>query len=542
MSSKPHITLKIGGSGSFSSQLKSPAVGTPTPGGGPKLKLNLGGGSKPTTPNEPVPKPIQKTKAGRAPRPSAKAVANKNGKRRKDESDDEDTPLSVAKRRVAEAGRPSKKLKMSIGGIKVDVASKDAVKTPTVLKAKFKGKPPKRPLGEGYDSEASDREEDPVIEEEFVLRMIPGDDCEYLRRMIDEKKIGIPRKEGGADIQMKFLHPEGRRAVVTIRGRHYAATLVDLPCIIEGMKSWDKKGWYKSGDICQMLLVFAQVPQEVDALTVSLPKIVDPNTFQYPHGITPPMHFARKRRFRKRISRTAIEAVENAVDKLLADDARAESTRHEMIDPEGGSRNGSRAFSESSPGPFGDEDQEYSEDEDAEGEADDTNNYFSQAHHTEQSAPPLVGEEADDDLAADLEADLEAALQEEFDIGTPASSQAIVDSPDIILTNGGTPDANRNVGQGSGDESSDVVDDDDDDDDDAEGEDEEVDEDERARLAQLQGAKEDIAEMERQLANLENQMATQANPILKRRIKDNIDKVKAELQLKKSAIGEADDD
>jgi transcription initiation factor TFIID subunit 7 len=48
--------------------------------------------------------------------------------------------------------------------------------------------------------------------------------------------------------------------------------------------------------------------------------------------------------------------------------------------------------------------------------------------------------------------------------------------------------------------------------------------------------------MEKQLANLEQQMSTQANPILKRRIKDNIEKVKAELQLKRSAIGEADED
>jgi transcription initiation factor TFIID subunit 7 len=37
-------------------------------------------------------------------------------------------------------------------------------------------------------------------------------------------------------------------------------------------------------------------------------------------------------------------------------------------------------------------------------------------------------------------------------------------------------------------------------------------------------------------------MEAQANPILKKRLRDNIEKVKAELQLKKSAIGEGDDE
>jgi transcription initiation factor TFIID subunit 7 len=531
--SKPHITLKIGGA-AFGSQNNSPVVGTPTPGGGPKIKLSLGGAPKPPTPGQPVSKPVQKTKAGRAPKPSAKLMANKNGKRTKEDSGDEDGTITANKRPPTEVGRPTKKVRLSIA------SGPKTPKTPTVLKAKFKGKPPKRPFGEGYDSEASDREEDPLIEEEFVLRMAPGEDCEYLRKMIDEKKIGIGKKEGGADVQMKFLHPEGRRAVVTVRGRHYAATLVDLPCVIEGMKSWDKKGWYKAADICQMLYVFAEVPSEAAAGTIELPKVVDPNTFQYPHGITPPMHNARKRRFRKRLHRSAIEAVEDAVEKLLEADAQAESTRFEIIEPEG-SRLGSRALSTASPGPFRNGRNEYSEDEDAEGEADDGNDYFSHVKDEEEEAPPLVGEvEEDDEADEDMEAALEAALEADFmGAGTPSSNVAMED-PSALLTNGGSPEADGEVEEGSGDESS-AGDDDDDDDDDADGEDE-IDEDERARLAQLQGAKEDIAEMEKQLGNLEAQMATQANPILKRRIKDNIEKVKAELQLRKSAIGEADED
>jgi len=473
----------------------------------------MGGFSKPATPIEAPKAAIQKTKAGRAPKPSAKLVANKNGKRAKDDSDDEDGN--------GHASGPSKtkKIKLSLGA--------QTPKTPTVIKAKFKGKPPKRPLGEGYDSEASDREQDPVIEEEWVLRMVPGPDCEYLRKAIQDRTIGLARPLGGADVVFKFLHPEGRRALLTIQGNHYAATLVDLPCVIEGMKSWDKKGWYKAADICQMLLVFKKISREAEALTVELPREIDKSTHQYPHGITPPMYFSRKRRFRKRISRNAIEAVEDAVEKLLEADAKALSTAFEFIEPETHSRQGSF-----SPGAYGEEGDEYSHDEDADadGEIDDTNNYFSAVHGSHN-----IPEEEDD---LDLEAEMMAAFDEaEFDVpdvGTPFS-QAIVETPAAIVTELDGPANN------SADESSDGADDDDDED--AEGEEDDgVDEDERARLAQLQGAREDITELERTLQSLQSQAGATQNGILRNRIKANIEKVKAELQLKKSAIGEGDDD
>ena len=538
MSGKPTITLKIGGGSgqSFNLSGRSPSAqpGTPTPSGAPKIKLNFGG-SKPSTPSEPLPPPIQKTKAGRTPKPSAKLAANKNGKRMKEESDDEDDEAILLQRHPLPTERQPqpKKLKLNLGG--GGGIGSGGLKTPTVLKAKFKGKPPKRPLGEGYDSEASDRESDPLIEEEFVLRMMPGEDCEYLRKAIQERTIGLPRNQGGADIQMKFLHADGRRAVVTIRGHMYAATLVDLPTVVEGMKSWDKRGWWKSADICQMLLVFARVNKESEASTIELPKIVDPQTFQYPHGLTPPMHFARKRRFRNRISRTAIEAVEEAVEKLLEADARADSVRHEIIEPE---RAGRDMYG--SPDAYG-EDEEYSEDEeaDADGEVDDQNNYFSQINGQQGEQ-----QEEDYEVHPDLEADLEAAFEADFenamDAGTPADG--VAETP-IAAVVSGTPDATGNV-NGEGDdlfnESSDESVEDDDEE--GEGGSSDVDEDQKAALAQRQGALEDIAEMEKQLAMLQAQLEQQANPLLQKRIKSSIEKVKAELQLKKSAIGEGDED
>ncbi|EHK98753.1 putative Transcription initiation factor TFIID subunit 7 [Glarea lozoyensis 74030] len=377
------------------------------------------------------------------------------------------------------------------------------------LKVNTGGQPKSPTAGEGYDSEASDREIDPAIEEEFILRMMPGEDCEYLRAAINDKKIGVPISQGGPNIQMKFFHSEGRRAAVIIKGRPYAATLVDLPCIIEGMKSWDKRGWWKTADICQMLWVFAKVDKEEQAKTIPLPSIIDKETHQYPHGITPPLHFARKRRFRKGISRNAIEAVEDAIEKLLAADDAAISTRFEMIDPDMG--RASQMYSPapgSSPGRAQLDEDEYSED-DAEGEEDDNpEGYFG---HIPQ---PMV--EEDGDIDPDLEADLEAA----FDAEETAAEPAPVPEED------------------SGDESIEGDDGEDDDEDD----DAEIDEDEKARLAQIQGTKEDIEDLMKQIEMAQAQLAVQNNPILRRRVEENVRKLKAEVQLKKSSIGEGDDD
>src|SRR5437667_1428138 len=51
-------------------------------------------------------------------------------------------------------------------------------------------------VGLGYDSEASDREDDPAIEEQIILRCRPGADTEYLKTCLDKKEI--------PDVMIKF--------------------------------------------------------------------------------------------------------------------------------------------------------------------------------------------------------------------------------------------------------------------------------------------------------------------------------------------------
>ncbi|KAG1441111.1 hypothetical protein G6F56_011631 [Rhizopus delemar] len=54
--------------------------------------------------------------------------------------------------------------------------------------------------------------------------------------------------------------------------------------------------------------------------------------YSYPHGLTPPLKHVRKRRFRKKLSKRAIEEVEREVERLLEIDATAEDVQYEVVD------------------------------------------------------------------------------------------------------------------------------------------------------------------------------------------------------------------
>ncbi|KAI1065676.1 hypothetical protein NW752_011870 [Fusarium irregulare] len=447
---------------------------TPTPTeGGRKVKLKIGK-SQPSTPAE---QPPTKTKAGRQPKPTQKLVESK--KRAHDDLDDE---LGSA--------HPTTKIKLK--------PTKSGL-TPTVV-VKPKGRAPVHPPGDGYDSEASDREKDPSIEEQFVLRMMPGEHCDYVRWCMENGKMGIARSQGGADIQLKFFEEDTRRAVVTVKGQHFAAVMVDLPTITEAMKTWDRKSFLKSADICQMLLVYARISSEAEARETPLPSMIDQH-FRWPHGLTPPMHDCVNRRFAKTISRKEIEDKEAEVERLLAEDAKAGSTRWEWVD-----------------------ESKDDEDEDADGEIDDTmEDYF-------QNQDALFDEEQGDDT---LEADLEAAF---------ANGEVIAETPATGL-DAATPMTTTQVNTPAplqdsieSDESEEVSDDDDDDDDD------DLDDDARAQRDEEQGVKDIINDLKKQLGNKEAELARTQNRILKTRIEQTIKQLKAEIELKNSSIGIETDD
>ncbi|KAH0538864.1 hypothetical protein FGG08_004581 [Glutinoglossum americanum] len=504
-SSRPAFKLKLS-TPSISNAADFPSSSSP------KIKLKLGNPSKQSTmavnpPKEKKPRKPRVKKITTAAEASSVTASPTRGKKRANPDIDVEDHQEIAPE--PDMNPPIKKLRLT------------ASRTPmaAIIRKKTKGKPPSRPLGVGYDSESSDRETDPAIEEEFVLRMQPGEDCDLLRKAIAEKRIGIPIRDGGLDIWMRFFTKDGRRAVICIKGRMYAGVLVDLPCVVEGMKSWDRKGFWKSADICQMLLVTGPIANEQTALTAPLPSIVDPQTFQYPHGLTPPMHFARRRRFRKRISNHTIEAVEDEVERLLALDQKCEpgTSKYEILDLDRFTRDGSTAH-----------------DSDGEGGYDMLGNagMAGQQDYDIDTDAQIEGDSYFDDIGEDLEADLEMAMMEDGDVipsveGTAAASPASQVIANMANANGaGSLAATSAAAEDSGDESEE------------DDEEEELDDEALERQQDLQRQQEEIADLQAEIHNKTAELEKLTNPLLRVKVSKMIASLKSDLELKRGAIGE----
>lgn len=210
---------------------------------------------------------------------------------------------------------------------------------------------------------ASDIEDDPLIEEGIILRVLPDIQAEYVKSCIesgDYSKISIKWKGE-------------RHAIVRINGYQYGAILVNLPSIIEANKSVDRKNLLKAFDVSQMLLCVSLVNREEEVFTLKAPDTEDlilkhfeeykkeilerrtkslrgynsgPLTdaesknidqivkkgYDYRHGITPPLYNVRNRRFRRKLTGNELEYVEKTVEMLLKQDADAEEFNYELVD------------------------------------------------------------------------------------------------------------------------------------------------------------------------------------------------------------------
>ncbi|EAW14228.1 transcription initiation factor TFIID subunit 7 family protein [Aspergillus clavatus NRRL 1] len=475
----------------------------------PSLKLTLGKKKAPETSSQPPaqpPPPSSETpqrkitlKIARKPQPAEeeeKAKKKRPSKKRPAEGLHEPAAVEPS---VKPAG-PKR--------LKLNPSKKPGVQS---IRIKNKGLVPNRPVGVGYDSEASDTEIDPCIEEQFILRMLPGEDCEYLRQAITERRFDR------SEFSFKPLTREGRRAILRVRDKQYAATLVDLPCIIEGMKSWDRRGWYKSADICQMLLVLGPVANDAEAMNYPLPSdvnLLDDKTLQYPHGLTPPLRYVRKRRFRERLRTRTIEQVEKAVEDLIAQDEAALASRYELLDR--ASLNRAEGLVQS--GEYYEDYDEYDDEQDAEGELDEGMEDIAGDH---EGLDPLLE-------------DLEAALR--GDEAPPAMAPPS-DTGLAHLYQAGTPMATKPstpAADTSGDESESDADE-------ADVPEEELDEEQLEQQRQVQQHREEIAELEALIRAETVKWEKMQNAILKHKLAKRIQDLKRDLSLKKVSVGEGGD-
>ncbi|XP_058830052.1 transcription initiation factor TFIID subunit 7 isoform X2 [Topomyia yanbarensis] len=116
------------------------------------------------------------------------------------------------------------------------------------------------------------------------------------------------------------------------------AKVVDLPTIVETLKTIDGKNFYKTADLCQLMICKEEpeIPSAEEESPVKNKK-KDPNKvdkkFLWPHGITPPCKNVRKRRFRKTLKKKYVEApeIEKEVKRLLRVDNEAVNVKWDLI-------------------------------------------------------------------------------------------------------------------------------------------------------------------------------------------------------------------
>lgn len=430
--------------------------------------------------------------------------------------------------RTASGARPQIKLKMKASGGGTAAGVGQGRKT--------------QPYMQGYDRELDSEDDETgeglAFEEQLIFRMPEGPECDKLREAIQKRQLGD-------DVWFKFK--DSRRAVVHVGDSLFSAKLVDLPTITESHKTLDNRQFFKVADIAQMLVVEGKIADESQASSSVAGKGFNIDDFIYPHGITPPMHWARKRRFRKRAARRAIETVEKEVERLLKVDKKAEQVEYEMIDAadEGGSEDDdndhrgaqSRRGATSPSGsqaetPMPDGSDAGSQDEDGDDGDEDADGRRRRAGGTDMDEDGGEGgyddeDPDDDDVDEDLAAELDAALEEEEDD----------DEDDGESTRGAGSEAQSRASDQEDlwdDDDDDDADDGDDDDDDEEDENDEEKE-QRVREAQLEA---ECRELETLVRRKQADVDGTMNLIIKNRHQQALRKLMTERDMKRNQLAD----
>ncbi|XP_072765127.1 transcription initiation factor TFIID subunit 7 [Anoplolepis gracilipes] len=168
------------------------------------------------------------------------------------------------------------------------------------------------------------------LESQFILRLPP----EPSRGLREALRSNLPLK----DRLMIKLENDMRYGEVRFDHWLLHAKVVDLPTIVESLKTIDNKSFYKTADICQMLICKEEDDHTAtDEESPVKQKKKDPNKvdkkFLWPHGITPPSKNVRRRRFRKTLKKKYVEApeIEKEVKRLLREDNDAVNVKWEVI-------------------------------------------------------------------------------------------------------------------------------------------------------------------------------------------------------------------
>lgn len=182
------------------------------------------------------------------------------------------------------------------------------------------------------------------VESQFILRL-PSGPAAALKSVVAS---GVLNLKDRLSIQ---IEPDVRHGTVRFDNWLLPSKIIDLPCIIESHKTLDKKNFYKTADICQMMIC-SEDPEELTKNDDK--KVIDgkDRRFIYAHGITPPLKNVRKKRFRKTLKKKTVDVpeIEKEVKRLFRTDNEAISVRYEVVDADDEKPDSAKPSNAPSPG------------------------------------------------------------------------------------------------------------------------------------------------------------------------------------------------
>lgn len=182
------------------------------------------------------------------------------------------------------------------------------------------------------------------LESQFILRL-PENQASTLREAIKSGE-SLSRR-----LTVRF-DSDIRHGTVKLDTCSMPARLYDLPTIIESYKTLDRKNFYKTADISQ-ILICKEDSTKSPPTTSKNATFIDDETrkakydelfasiggagkreFLFPHGLTPPLKNVRKRRFRKTLKKKYVDfsEIEKEVKRLFKFDCEAIESRYEIVE------------------------------------------------------------------------------------------------------------------------------------------------------------------------------------------------------------------
>ncbi|KAM9922579.1 hypothetical protein OXX59_005731 [Metschnikowia pulcherrima] len=412
-----------------------------------------------------------------------------------------------------------KKLKLSLGKsghVQPAAASTSEASAPVqpILKKvpKVRIKPTRVP-GEGYDSEAPDVEDDPLIEQAIAVRFVNDANLDFLHSAADTGDF--------SNVNIKWITRD--KAVINVNSTLYSARLIDLPTLTELYKTVDKKNIFKTIDVSQILLVLRtinpknlnmeadfEVPEEYTythpLYKLSVNKEIRPSKTAYKHGLSNSFEDVYRRFRPKKVNHRLMTDIESRVDEIVRRDNEAQESHYEYVNPKSQPQKQDRP----------------------QGSHQRTNSsvVFENAPDISTNAE-IDGE--DDQMALDLEADLDIALEQELADALDSTSNNTAATVLMKSEYDNDDDENAVLGANDDDENDDDEDDEDDDEDDE-------DDDAKADKSRAKKLEEEITDLQNAAEKQKVLLATASHKMMRMKFQSAYNSLKAQFDSKKREL------